>query len=112
MRRRLRNGLLISVGFGVACLICTGNALGSMNINTAWPQELSVHLNVPAEQTLLIVQYRLTVGKYYNMDQLYEVKGLQQEVINKIMQDPEIVLEDRLEPRKRPVRRPEYAPQE
>lgn len=92
-----------------ACLFIPGQTL-AININTAMPQELSVHLTVPAEQTLLIVEYRLRVGKLYSLDQLYKIEGLQQRVIDRIMQDPDITLEDCLDPRLDPPERPVSRP--
>lgn len=73
------------------CLMATVAFAQVMNLNTVGARELS-KIGIPIQQAALVVAYRAKIGRYKSFQQLYDVKGLKDAVIDQIREDANIVI--------------------
>lgn len=65
---------------------------GVIHLNTVTPRQLANATGIPVTQAVLITEYRIMIGKFTSIDQLYDVPELRSDVIEQLRSDAGIEL--------------------
>lgn len=66
------------------------NAYATINLNTTTAEELVQELGISRNQANLVISYRNLIGRFTSLDQLYEIPGLDEEVIEQLRDDAQV----------------------
>lgn len=76
------------------CVAMVANATAcQINLNKVTAGELVQKLGIPMQQANLIVAYRKRTGKFVTTKELYNIRGLRDQVISQIREDANTCIE-------------------
>jgi len=68
-------------------LSAAGNSYGKVSLNSSSAVEIAEETGIPVEQAALIVRYRARIGAFIDIDQMYDIVGLDPSVIEQLRAD-------------------------
>ena len=72
--------------------IATAAQASTINLNTTTAGELSQETGISLYYAALIMNFRAQVGAFYSIDQLYDVQGLPNSVVERLRSDAGITV--------------------
>ena len=77
--------------FGVVAAVCTAFSLAAVNVNTASSAELEALPGIGPAKAKAIVEYRQKNGAFKSVEELKNVKGIGDAVLNKLKDRKSVV---------------------